>query len=475
MTKILKKIGLLVIAGIILIQPALIINAQPNLSNLDPDRLGSITINRFAGTTPSNPTAGTPLNGIPYTVELVQIRSDIDQTTADLRDVANFEPIPLATGGFSATGSTTNGSVSFVDLPQGIYLVTENEHTVTPESDRVAPFIVGIPRRVAEGDGEVWLYDVIVYPKAEEDTIVDLTKSVTLGWDENVDDFVATWELTTTIPRLIGNATRFEFVDNLDDRLTLINGSVTGTFWRMEDVDGTLTPTAQTLMENTHFQVSLDEVNNVWIELTAAGISTLSQNAILAPTGTLTFNFSTIVSTVETDLGSVTNTATLYYNDNAGITATASTYPQFAMEIEKIDINRNRLAGASFEVFFDEAENYPAFPNAQGVNRTFTTGTDGLVFIPALQAGTFYLRETNAPAGHRIIADNMRVIVDAPHTSASRNYVVELQVVNEIEGGFNLPATGGIGAIIFSTTGVILIGTATILLVLIKRRKDSYE
>ena len=472
MKKILKKFWILVFTSMIFAQVALPVMAQPNLSGIDPNREGSITINRFAGSTASAPTSGTPLNGIPYTIQLVRLRSDIDTATADLRYPGNFEPIPEGEGGFSATQSTVNGIASFTNLPQGIFLITEGTHTVTPEADRIAPFIVGIPRRVIQDDEEIWVYDVNVYPKSEEDTIVNFDKTFSMGWDEVAENLVANWELQTVVPRLIGNATRFEFSDPLDDRLTLIPNSIVGTYLRTEDVDGTLTQ-VEAILPSSAFDYDVNGDNVLTISLTQSGFDHLSANALIAPEGTLIFTFRTTVSMLEADLGSISNAATLYYNNNDGVDATAAPLTQFAMEIEKIDVNGTRLSEATFEVFLDAAGNEPAFPISGG-NLSFRT-INGVAFIPGLQAGTFYLQETEAPDGFRLIADNMRVVVDEVHADGTRDYVVLLQVVNEVEGGFYLPVTGGVGTIIFTVVGVILLGSAVSLAMVAKRRREQHD
>lgn len=460
-------LGCVLIAQIV--QPAI---AQP-FQDFDPDRTGSITIHRFAGSTATTPTMGTPLNGIPYRVELVRLIPGTAQTAENLRNPDNFEPITGAAA-FYAENVTINGVASFPDLPQGIFLVTESEHAITPESDRVAPFIVGIPRRVANENNEYeWIYDVDVYPKAEEDTTVAFDKQLELRWDETLGEMVAHWELEAVIPRLIGNATRFEFIDPLDDRLTLMPGSVVGVYRTIQNIEGSPVETEASLPESA-FTYSVDENNNLSIALTPSGFIHLSTYAILAP-GTIIFGFSTRISTEEEDLGPITNSANLYYNEDEPIyteTPPPVSY-HFAMEVEKIDVNGDRLSEATFEVFLDADATEPAFPVAGG-NRQFTT-TNGVVFIPALQAGIFYLQEVEAPEGYLLITDTMRVVIGEEQVNPDRPFVITLQVVNEVEGGFVLPETGGAGTLIFTAAGLALVGGAITLALAAKRRREMND
>ena len=464
MKKIFNKMGIAIFAIILIAQAVLPVMAQPNLSGVDPDREGSITINRFVGGSAASPTTATPLNGIPYTIELVRFRDGIPATPANLRNPDNFDPIP-APNDFSQTESTVNGIANFPDLPQGIFRVTEGSHTVTSEEDRVETFIVGIPRLSA--DGSEWIYDVDIYPKTGEDAIGDLEKELELAWDPDLEALVATWTLETTIPRLIGNADRFEFIDELDDRLTLVPNSVVGTYLRMTDVEGTLTPTPATLPAGA-FNVDETEIS---IEITETGFGHLANYAVLAPEGTLTFTFRTIVdANDEEDLGLLTNDATLHYNEYYATVIHPPNATLFGLEVEKMDVNRDRLNGAVFELFRDTAGTIPVFPDEEGYNLQFSA-TNGIVLIPNLQAGTFYLREVVTPPGFRPITNSMQVIVGESSVDTNRNYVVAVQVVNEVEDGFNLPETGGVGTILFTVFGLALIGGAITLTLIVRRRR----
>lgn len=469
MKKITHKLGLFLLACLMLAQINLPLLVEAD--ELPP--LGRITIHRFAGATSEYPTQGTPLNGIPYRVERVRLMAGVEQTPENLRNPANFEPMTGADE-FYQEGMTIMGVANFPYLPRGIYLVTELPHTITPESDRVAPFIVGIPRRGIGEESDEWIYEVDIYPKSDEDTPVLFDKELELVWDEDLGELVAEWTLEATIPRLIGNATRFEFLDPLASSLTFIPGSVIGSYYRMEGAGETVTQVRATLPADT-FTATVDENNVLSIALTQAGFAHLSANAILAPDGTIGFTFRTRISMEEADLGAITNSASLYYNDEDGqYTETPPPVDyHFALEIEKIDVNGDRISEATFELFFDEAGTQPVFP-VEGVNTAFTT-TNGLIFIPSLQEGVIYIRETQAPDGFRPNTSMMRVIIDESVTTSERPFVVELQVVNEVEGGFVLPETGGAGTIIFTAIGLALIGGAISLAMMAKNRRRRHE
>lgn len=468
MKEIIKKTSLLVLTCILCAQGLMPVMAQPSI---DPDRLGSINIHRFAGSTAANPSSGIPLNGIPYIVQRVRVSADVAQTPENLRDPDNYEPV-TGVDAVRLEAITVDGIASFPNLPHGIYRVTEGEHTITPAADRVPPFIVGIPRRGTEEGVDVWIYDVNVFPKSEADEDLGLDKELDLAWDETLGELVATWRLETVVPRLIGNATLFEFVDPLDERLTFISGSIVGTYLRMEEVGG-VPVQVEAPLPPAAFTYDVDPDNVLTISLTTDGFAHLSTYALFAPEGTLVFTFRTSVSMLEADLGPFTNDATLLYNDNEIPVIDPPEGTQFAIEVEKIDVNGDRLREATFELFLDEAGNQPAFP-VNGVNRAFTT-IDGVAFIPGLQAGTFYLRETIAPEGYRLITDMMRIVVGEDYTDPDRSFVVTLQVVNEIEGGFNLPTTGGMGTLLFTVIGLAFFGGAITLILVARHRRQRYD
>ena len=468
--KALKNVVLFALACLLFVQAMVPVIAQPNVSGIDPDIPGSITIHRFAGSTAAAPTQGTPLNGIPYTIELVRLIPGIEPTAENLRNPDNFDPI-TGDGAFNATQSTVNGIANFENLPHGIFRVTEGAHTVTPAADRMDPFIVGIPRRSA--DGLTWVYDVDVFPKSEEDTILSLEKELEIAWDGELEEMVATWTLQTTIPRLIGNATRLEFVDELDERLTFIDA--VGTYLRMEEDDGVVTQVEATLPASA-FNASVGGNNVLSIALTQDGFNHLARYAILAPDGTLTFTVRTIIGTSESNFGPLTNAARLFYNDEDEIITYTPPPPEvlYGLEVEKVDVNRERLDGAVFELFLDANGSYPAFGNEAGVNREFAA-TNGVFLIPNLREGTFYLRETVAPPGHQLITDLMPVTINATSVNPERNYVITVQVINEVEAGFVLPETGGTGTLIFTAVGLVLIGGALSLALVAKRRRNEND
>ena len=132
-----------------------------------------------------------------------------------------------------------------------------------------------------------------------------------------------------------------------------------------------------------------------------------------------------------------------------------------------------------------------------------TTGEDGKASFTGIAAGTYYLLETEAPAGYNPIKQAIKVVITVPENfkqdttdviSANQFKVTFTDAANnESEGnvsmngqngtyfltaevpngtGAEMPETGGIGTTIFYTLGGLMVVAAGVLLVT-KRRMQS--
>ena len=99
---------------------------------------------------------------------------------------------------------------------------------------------------------------------------------------------------------------------------------------------------------------------------------------------------------------------------------------------------------------------------------------DGQFNVKGLDAGTYYLKETNPPTGYSACKVT-RVTIKANHT----NERVDLDgsnlsttIINN-KSGITLPSTGGIGTTIFYVVGGGLMVAAIVLLVTKKRMENK--
>ena len=109
-----------------------------------------------------------------------------------------------------------------------------------------------------------------------------------------------------------------------------------------------------------------------------------------------------------------------------------------------------------------------------------TTDSTGRFTLQGLDADTYYLVETAAPAGYNMLKDPIQVVIDSNSDSAQTTQnngsitlrqngdeVDEIDVQNNT--GSELPSTGGIGTYIFYIAGAILVLGAAIVLIARKR------
>ena len=102
-------------------------------------------------------------------------------------------------------------------------------------------------------------------------------------------------------------------------------------------------------------------------------------------------------------------------------------------------------------------------------NTVLTTDANGKIEIDGLDADTYYLRETQAPAGYNKLAEDKQVtITGATTVDGKLTYTTVVAKINN-QSGAELPSTGGIGTTLFYVVGGVLVVGAAVLLVTKKR------
>ena len=165
--------------------------------------------------------------------------------------------------------------------------------------------------------------------------------------------------------------------------------------------------------------------------------------------------------------------------------------PTGGVNLLKVDAVKREtpLAGATFEVYRPadaeeinaNGENLVTLPGltAKMVKVAFynnpdltgdqvtsvTTGDDGKAAIYGLTYGTYYLMETQAPAGYNLMAECKELTIDAT------SHTEENTITIENESGAVLPATGGIGTTAYTAGGMALICIACLCFYGKKRRE----
>ena len=192
-----------------------------------------------------------------------------------------------------------------------------------------------------------------------------------------------------------------------------------------------------------------------------------------------------------------TNTATLQYSNNpADNTSSDKTTVKVDVFSFNIVINKyatgnesTKLEGAKF-VLKDSAGKYYHCGAAKAVTwvvdksdaTEVTTDDNGAARFDGLQAGTYYLEETAAPAGYNQLTKDITIVITNKDTatvagSASNPAAADLSLTAKVANstGTMLPETGGTGTVIFVVLGALAVICAGVFLVTNKRMsKESF-
>lgn len=186
------------------------------------------------------------------------------------------------------------------------------------------------------------------------------------------------------------------------------------------------------------------------------------------------------------------------------------TYGLALTKTNNVDVNPEYLAGAVFVVerqddndekvwhkltFVEESGNVYRYTRSTGDSETATdqvkTGSDGKLNLNGLDDGTYRLREIEAPAGGYVLPKDyiyftITDVVDAKNdpgmdgipdkdgknvtNEGAENGYLALTVKNS--KGFDLPLTGGMGTILFTAGGIVLVAGAVVLLLVANKKKS---
>ena len=178
----------------------------------------------------------------------------------------------------------------------------------------------------------------------------------------------------------------------------------------------------------------------------------------------------------------------------------------YKLDVTKVDgeNSNTKLQGAEFKLRNSDGKwavvtdgKVTGWSDTEAGGSTLTSDEDGLFHVTGLDDGTYYLKETKAPAGYNVLTDEITLVVAATTTNNQNwseipsdaltkidvtvnggtatdgdvnNGTVSVTVENN--KGSQLPSTGGIGTTIFYVIGGILMVGAAVLLIT-KRRAEN--
>ena len=248
--------------------------------------------------------------------------------------------------------------------------------------------------------------------------------------------------------------------------------------------------------DGSYFTLAIDDVKAYNVNLNAGATVTVLYTAHLNEK-----------AAVNTENGSTTNInqANLQYSNDPNVSGSVDTTPLKEVYVFTYQLNNtkyhdeaksgNELAGAGFRLYSDEACNneiklkknndgtYSRDFSASAEGVEMKSAADGTFNVKGLDAGTYYLKETDTPAGFNTCPVTT-VTIKATHTG---NHVdltgsaingtplstsdLSTTIVNN--RGTTLPSTGGMGTTLFYVVGGGLMIAAIVLLVTKKRMENK--
>ncbi|MDZ5711359.1 SpaA isopeptide-forming pilin-related protein [Jeotgalibacillus haloalkalitolerans] len=162
----------------------------------------------------------------------------------------------------------------------------------------------------------------------------------------------------------------------------------------------------------------------------------------------------------------IPNQAELIIDDDPTLSNEVNVKPPgyAGLDVTKVDEETGEvLAGATFELRACASADTPAGDCT--LVETLTTDASGIISFRDLPLGEYVLIETEAPDGYRLLTAPVRITL----ADADAGEIVERTVENS-KNGWELPATGGIGALIYTLIGLILMAITAFALF---RRKEQ--
>lgn len=465
--------------------------------NIDSTQQRTLTVHKFAlgpnngaiaGTgqeLPSSTNLGTPLPGAVFTATQV---AGVDLTTPEGWALATgltpqTASTRLGTTSFTSTPSAANGTANFtVDpalyptgMPIGLYYVQE---TVLPAdaTNPTAPFLVSLPLPTGPvgAPANQWIYDVHVYPK---NAVTELTKTRVPAPANSVEarnpDLIR-WAIASSIPTLAaGDAiSNFSLVDEVPTDLQFVATPPTG----VSPTTVTVTSAAgiaQNFVSGTDYNV-VTATGTSTLTFTPSGLTRLTA----LQGGVVSFNVLTRAVTIPAN-GLIVNSATA--NINGATETVTGTTPIGQLTVFAYESNngspRVALGGAVYQVYLNQNDaNLQQNPISIGGITNWTTGANGLVAIPIVTPGNYYVREITPPTGFNLPQSNpvQTVVVAGPTSTTApvQNYV-EFNHTQVSVANFLLPLTGGDAGLWFGVGGGALVVLALGAAIVVARRRSS--
>lgn len=358
----------------------------------------------------------------------------------------------------TASGAT----VTFTDLTLGYYLVDTSLGSLC-SLDTTAP-------------------SVTIKEKNSDTTI---EKKIVINGDEKVDSNSAG----------IGDTVNFSItitVKDGDPKNYVLHDKLSGLTFDSDSLKVKIGAT--TLTPNTDYTLETNPTDGDSFDVKFT-------NGKLKPNDVVVVTYSATVAADATIAGAGNkNTANLEYNGKHSTKEETTTYV-WKLNVHKYALNSTNdevaLSGAKFVLYRMDGgtkkyakltnDKIDGWVNDKGDATTLETSGTGDILIEGLNEGTYYLEETEAPAGYNKLTEPIEVEITATTSVTSGSETVQYKNSNETSytpatdatvkvlnsAGTQLPSTGGIGTTLFYVIGGGLMAVAAVLLVTKKRMNNK--
>lgn len=422
-----------------------------------------------------------------------------------------------------------------VTLPLGYYLVVDKGSEGLTKSQ---PILVAIP----QVQGDKWVYDISVTPKSSS---TDFTKKIAEGDKlvdtntKNIGDYVD-YRLWADVPTYSeaayadsGSKLVFNITDKMSTQLDwteesatslkvyVINAAETTAIAKITENTGALIDSNYYIVEPATIgqsgQTFKLNFNRSFLETYKGKVVVVAFKAKLNKTAKIgnakgedLSGISDVRNWKESDQNynekGNPNAADLEYTNEFDANKDSKTNHikdnvttfTFKLDVKKIDKVRDDdgseigLSGAEFTVYTDSAckNVYKNDIHNSGTGCVLTTADNGEVTGTGFNAGTYYIKETKAPAGYKLYDGVITVKIDASKDKNNGQYTGDFTykvtfgedgivqnnltlVTVEDEKGLTLPGTGGIGTTLFTFGGIALILIAGVMFIVYTRKQKK--
>ena len=452
----------------------------------------------------ADPTIGNEFNSANNVQDVLAVISKWHDSDNDSIAFARFVCNYIYTDPLADSESTIVGGNGGINIPtSGYYLIVDTTYFNPGDYYHAynsffllnvpqTPYVVPINRKV-------------VKPTVEKEVYDNQDGANKAGFGSSADHAINEefqFRLTATLPASPDRAYDYYdeyavlFNDTLSkgityDRLDSVVIESNGTHYDITNESSKYEVDDSRLGSDNYFVVGIPDVKTC-----APGLN-LNAGATITVTYTAHLNDKAAVNSTSGSTDNK-NKVQLQYSNNPRNSAYWGFTPESAVCVYTYQLNNtkyrdddtpgNELAGAGFRLYSDkdcteEQEiklkknttdgTYSPYFGAGAGDEMFSD-EHGQFNVKGLDAGTYYLKETNPPAGYGACA-NKEIVISATHTeyNVSLSGNLSTTIINKKAGGITLPSTGGIGTTIFYVVGGGLMVAAIVLLVTKKRMENK--